>query len=133
MNHFLLPSTTQGSSLKFGLYSVESMLNEMYKLGSKKQNIIAKIAGGGHIQTTNNNRIGDKNVDFAINFCNNEGFEIVSKHTRGTHGRVVLLTKEFQTFIRIVKNRAIEAEIGANEKILYTSPTPIDSDVVTLF
>jgi len=133
MNHFLLPSTTtQGSSLKFGLFSVESMLNEMYKLGSIKKDLVAKIAGGGHILIDNDNRIGDKNVDFAIDFCNSEGFDIISEHTRGEHGRVILLTKQFQTFIRVVKNREVEAEISANEKILYSSPK-IKSDNITLF
>ena len=33
MNHFLLPSSTNSNDdMKYGLYSVEAMLNEMYKL-----------------------------------------------------------------------------------------------------
>jgi chemotaxis protein CheD len=36
MNHFLLPDTSNSSDdMKYGLFSVESMLNEMYKLGCK--------------------------------------------------------------------------------------------------
>ena len=34
MNHFLLPDTNDNSNdMKYGLYSVEAMLNEMYKIG----------------------------------------------------------------------------------------------------
>lgn len=33
MNHFLLPKTNNtNDDMKYGLYSVEAMLNEMYKL-----------------------------------------------------------------------------------------------------
>jgi chemotaxis protein CheD len=137
MNHFLLPDATHSNSLKFGLYSVEAMLNEMYKMGARKENIVAKIAGGGHVLHANENRIGDKNVDFALDFCRSEGFHVVSEHTRGEHGRVILLASEFQTFIRVIKNRAVEAEIEANEKILYTKSSDDkslqSSDSITLF
>jgi chemotaxis protein CheD len=135
MNHFLLPEATGSNSLKFGLYSVEAMINEMYKLGCSKQNMVAKIAGGGHILATHDNRIGDKNVDFALNFCNSEGFRIESEHTKGENGRVILLASEFQTFIRVVKNKAVEAEIEAQEKQLNFQNKPIaasttaDSDI----
>ena len=45
MNHFLLPSTQNSNNdMKYGLYSVEAMLNEMYKLGCAKENMYAKIS-----------------------------------------------------------------------------------------
>jgi len=137
MNHFLLPDSNSGNSLKFGLYSVELMLNEMYKIGCTKNNIVAKIAGGGHILSAHDNRIGDKNVDFALNFCSVEHIPVVGEQVRGEHGRVVLLAPQFQTFIRVVKNRAVEAEIKANESGLAihssTTASTNNSDNITLF
>lgn len=121
MNHFLLPEGTSGTSMKFGLNSVESMLNEMYKMGSRKTDLVVKLAGGAHIIASHNNRIGDKNVEFAQNFCKVEGFPIESQHIYDVHGRVILLTSNFETYIRVVKNKAIEAEITSHEENLALS------------
>ena len=122
MNHFLLPEGTSNTSMKFGLNSVESMINEMYKMGSRKSDLVVKLAGGAHIIAAHDNRIGDKNIEFAQNFCKVEGFPIESQHVYDVHGRVVLLTSNFDTFIRIVKNKAIEAEITSHENNLATLP-----------
>jgi chemotaxis protein CheD len=102
MNHFLLPSTSSKSNdMKYGLYSVESMLNEMYKLGCTKQSMIAKISGGANIlSSVTSSNIGQRNVEFAKDFCRTEGFRIVSEHSRGEHSRVILLVEEFETFIK---------------------------------
>jgi chemotaxis protein CheD len=122
MNHFLLPSTSTGSvDMKYGLYSVEAMLNEMYKLGATKKNLRAKIAGGAHILQTHDNRIGDKNVEFAHEFCKTENIKLLGEHVRGVHGRVILLADEFKTFIRSVQNRSIEAKIVSEETTLKTT------------
>lgn len=54
MNHFLLPETSDNSNdMKYGLYSVEAMLNEMYKQGCSKSDIVAKISGGADIMNLN--------------------------------------------------------------------------------
>ena len=137
MNHFLLPSTESGSTdMKYGLYSVEAMLNEMYKLGAKKSNIKAKIAGGAHILQSHDNKIGDKNVNFAFEFCKSEGIKILSEQVRGSHGRVILLANNFKTFIRSVQNKSIETQISQDENSLSTEfmvKPKIESSDIELF
>ena len=121
MNHFLLPSTNNSNEdMKYGLYSVEAMLNEMYKMGCKKENMAAKISGGADIVNValSSKSIGHRNVEFAIDFCNLEGFRIISNHTRGTEGRVVLLANRFETFIKTVQNSSVASEVVAEEKRL---------------
>jgi len=120
MNHFLLPNTSENlNDMKYGLYSVEAMLNEMYKMGSTKTDIIAKISGGANIVNLNfNSQIGKRNVDFAKEFCKKEGFKVVSEHTRGEHGRLILLTNNFETFIKVTQRSEINKKIILNEKIL---------------
>jgi len=125
MNHFLLPSTKNSNDdMKYGLYSVEAMLNEMYKLGCKKENITAKISGGADImQLSNaipNNSIGFRNVEFAKDFCRAEGFKLISEHTRGEHGRLILLTNDFSTFIKVTQKTATDVKIVNEEKALQT-------------
>ena len=122
MNHFLLPSTQNSNEdMKYGLYSVEAMLNEMYKLGCSKKHMVAKISGGADIMSLNISMaqsIGHRNVEFAKDFCRTEGFKLLSEHTRGEHGRLILLTNEFETFIKVTQKTETDNQIAGEEKAL---------------
>ena len=121
MNHFLLPATSNSNEdMKYGLYSVEAMLNEMYKQGCRKENMAVKISGGADIMSIglSNKSIGHRNVEFARDFCSAEGFRIISDHTRGTDGRVILLATRFETFIKGIDNSNTNDEVAATEKAL---------------
>ncbi len=127
MNHFLLPtSNSTNDDMKYGLYSVEAMLNEMYKLGCSKGNMSAKISGGADIMQLNNvsiNSIGHRNVEFAKDFCKSEGFNLISEHTRGEHGRLILLADTFETFIKVTQKSETDTKILNEEKALQTEIT----------
>lgn len=126
MNHFLLPSTKDSNEdMKYGLYSVEAMLNEMYKLGCKKKNINAKISGGADIMQLKamKTSIGQRNVDFAKDFCQAEKFRLISEHTRGEHGRLILLANTFDTFIKVTQKTDTDTKIVNEEKALQTEIT----------
>ena len=121
MNHFLLPTTNStNDDMKYGLYSVEAMLNEMYKLGCKKENMAAKISGGADIMNIDftTKSIGHRNVEFARTFCRSEGFRILSDHTRGNSGRVILMANRFETFIKNVDNDTTSMSVVNEEKKL---------------
>ena len=121
MNHFLLPKTNNtNDDMKYGLYSVEAMLNEMYKLGCNKNNMVAKISGGADIMQINISAqsIGFRNVEFAKDFCKSEKFKLLSEHTRGEHGRLILLTNEFETFIKVTQKSETDSKIYTEEKSL---------------
>lgn len=121
MNHFLLPATENSNEdMKYGLYSVEAMLNEMYKLGCRKENMAAKISGGADIMNMSSmaKSIGHRNVEFAHTFCKSEGFRILSDHTRGNEGRVILIGNRFETFIKNVDNNNTSQEVANQEKKL---------------
>lgn len=135
MNHFLLPKTSSANNdLKYGLFSVETMLNEMYKLGSKKENIVAKISGGASMIdiSLSSTSIGNKNVNFAIDFCKIENIKIISNHTRGIRSRIILLTNNFETFIKNIEENIknidivnseikLQQELFTNEEIDYNN------------
>jgi len=136
MNHFLLPESSFGDSYKYGLYSIESMLNEMYKLGSTKSNLSVKIVGGADVLAGTSQQIGDKNIKFAQKFCNSEGIKIVGENVRGTHGRVVLLVDKFKIFVRVVSAQT-DVEIKRDEdklsKLINKVSRRTKNDEITLF
>ena len=127
MNHFLLPTTSNSNEdMKYGLYSVEAMLNEMYKLGCAKKDLKAKISGGADImqlKSANIASIGHRNVEFAKDFCKAEGFEIVSEHTRGEHARLILMTNSFETFIKVTTKNETDSKVIQDEKSLQVEIT----------
>lgn len=120
MNHFLLPKTDSTiSDMKYGLFSVEAMLNEMYKMGCRKDDIVAKISGGADIMGLNlSSSIGQRNVEFAKEFCRAEGFKVLSEHIRGEHGRLILLADDFETFIKVTQKTDTDSKIADEEKRL---------------
>lgn len=121
MNHFLLPvSKDRNDSYKYGLYSVESMINQMMKLGCEKRNMEAKIAGGANILRGESNDVGFQNVEFAKEFCRQEKINIVSMHVLGENGRVVFLAPGHEAFIRHVDNRMTNERIRTGDEKLVT-------------
>lgn len=140
MNHFLLPSAGSFKvSFKYGLNSVETMLNAMYKLGCNKNDLEVKITGGASVLNSTTIDVGERNVSFARDFCKSENIKVSSEHVHGNHGRVVLLASDFKTFIRFVTNNAVEEKIKIEEKkILEISNkteivTELSSGDITLF
>jgi|GEM_PF-1180851 len=118
MNHFLLPGAMEkGMSLRYGLNAMEMMMNEMYKLGVQKENLVAKIAGGATIFQNFKDKIGERNVEFARMFCLKEKIQVLSEHVFGNHGRAVVLDSDFQTIARTFQNTLKDRLIIEEEKV----------------
>ncbi len=134
INHFLLPqSLSKNDSYRFGLFSLEEMLNTMFKLGVKKENLVAKIAGGSKVLNSDISNIGLKNVEFAREFCSSENIKIVSEHVLGNSGRVLLLGNDFETFIRFVENRSLNESILKHDRDLQLEMQKSKKSQITLF
>lgn len=137
MNHFLLPSScSQGVSCRFGLYAMETMLNEMYKLGCRKENISAKIAGGATILQDLSENIGERNVMFARSFCRSEKIQIVSESVLGNNGRVVMVDNDFKTVAKSIANRTMDERLAQADRSLAKAVNKTDkivTDDIILF
>ena len=117
MNHFLLPGVwEQGVSYRYGVNAMEMMMNEMFKLGCKKKNLIAKIAGGSVMFHNFKEKIGERNVEFARLFCKREGIPVLSERVLGDQGRVVMVGSDFKTVVRTFNNSIKEKMIMLEEK-----------------
>lgn len=81
MNHFMLPGEEGNgkgdTSARYGLFAMESMINEILKLGARKENLVAKLFGGGQI-IENMSDVGLKNIRFAKTFLYSEGIKLLS-------------------------------------------------------
>jgi chemotaxis protein CheD len=112
MNHFLLPGniTTKeiyaDNSARFGINSMELLINQMLKLGATKKNFKAKVFGGGKVLKTNADIIcvNQDNIMFAHQFLEYEGIPIVSEDVGGTQGRIIYFdTSDASVYVEKVK------------------------------
>jgi chemotaxis protein CheD len=98
MNHFMLPIDADGSgrwsgelldrSTRYGNYAMEHLINEVLKNGGMRKNLEIKIFGGGRVlqQATD---IGQKNIDFVLEFIRTEGIELLAKDVGDIYPRKV--------------------------------------------
>ncbi len=112
MNHFMLPNISfneenmTNSENRYGQPAIETLLNELIKLGADKNRIKAKIFGGGNVLKHNSNKatIGEANVEFAKLYLKNLGIEIEKEDVGSNTGRnITFVTKTNTVFVKKIK------------------------------
>ena len=92
MNHFMLPEGDAADvSGRYGSYAMELLINEMQKMGARRETMQAKIFGGGQVMrnfTTMN--VGERNTQFVINYLRTERIPIVSEDVLDIYPRKVV-------------------------------------------
>ena len=108
VNHYMLPLWNGDglASPKFGNIAIKMLLEKMKGMGSRQDNLVAKVFGGAAVLETKKQVffIGDRNVDVAYEYMKNEGIKIIAASTRGKQGRKLL----FNTYTGEVKQKYIE-------------------------
>ena len=98
LNHFMLPTTnrTQEISIeeqgRYGDFAMELLLNDMFKKGAKKENLKAKVFGGGNVLDDggfHKNRTGLNNISFALEYLQTENIPIIANDTGGIFPRKI--------------------------------------------
>ncbi len=108
--HYMLPLWNgQGlQSPKYGNIAVLKCLALLAKNGSRRNDIIAKIFGGGRVINTENDvfNIGDRNVQTAYELLKQENIKILGASTGGNYGRKII----FNTQTGLVKMKFIKKQ-----------------------
>lgn len=102
MNHFMLSNRRYARNLptcmseagRYGIHAMELVINEMLKLGAKRENLRAKAFGGGAIYLNPDVKdnffcVGDVNIRFIREFLKNDGIPLVAEDLGGEKARVV--------------------------------------------
>ncbi len=92
MNHFMLPDgDSADTSGRYGSYAMELLINEMMKLGARRETLQAKIFGGAQVMhnfTTLN--VGERNTGFVQNYLATERIPVVSEDVMDIYPRKVV-------------------------------------------
>lgn len=96
MNHFMLPDNSgeQGgwgaASTRYGTYAMEMLINQLLKLGARRQNLEAKLFGGGAvIRNMNAINVGERNAKFGLDYLATEGIPVLSQDLLDIYPRKV--------------------------------------------
>ena len=95
MNHILLPGKADlrhfDVSARYGINAMELLINKIMTIGGDRNWLVAKVFGGGHINSTisKENGMGDKNSSFVLEFLRREKIEVISKDVGGTDSRKI--------------------------------------------
>ncbi len=90
MNHFMLPDGGNDSSGRYGSFAMELLINEMMKLGARRETMQAKVFGGGQVMssfTTMN--VGERNTQFVLDYLQTERIAVISKDVLDIYPRKV--------------------------------------------
>lgn len=97
MNHFMLPDSAKSDkdspvseSMRYGTYAMEVLINQLLRNGARRENLEAKIFGGGNVLrsfTTNN--VGDRNAAFVKKYLKDEGIKVTGEDLLDIYPRKV--------------------------------------------
>ena len=94
MNHFMLPRSEQdpanpiSMSARYGTFAMEILINQLQKMGARRETMEAKVFGGGNVlRGFTVNSIGEANANFVTEYLHNEGIKIVAKDLLGVNPR----------------------------------------------
>lgn len=99
MNHFMLPvdasegnsawGDTASAATRFGNIAMEMLINDILKLGGRRERLEVKLVGGGKVLDAMTD-IGARNIAFVREYVRAEGFRVVGEDLGSVFPRKVL-------------------------------------------
>jgi chemotaxis protein CheD len=128
MNHFMLPQDSPVSrntwldpavrlATRYGSYAMESLINDLLKVGASRERLEIKLFGGGRVLTSLTD-VGARNIDFVRDFVRIEGLRIAAEDIGGMQPRKIIYFPA-QGRVRVRKLRAIENRSIADREQIY--------------
>lgn len=128
MNHFMLPADAAvgandwldpavGLATRYGSYAMESLINDLLKLGAARERLEIKLFGGGRILAAMTD-VGGRNIDFIRNYMTLEGYRVAAADLGGTQPRKVVYFPASGR-ARLRKLRPVENRIISHHEQLY--------------
>lgn len=139
MNHFMLPMQGEhsdnwgqsevSSSMRYGNWAMEFLINEILKHGGNKRDFEVKIFGGGQV-LQNMTNIGSRNIEFVKAFLFREGLNVFAQDLGDVYPRKVLYFPDTGA-VKMKKLRKVHNQTIAERerKYIKTIDQPPQGDV----
>jgi chemotaxis protein CheD len=97
MNHFMLPEegpiredaqpdAFDRQETRYGSFAMESLINDLLKIGAQRERLEVKLFGGGRILASMTD-IGARNISFIKHYLNVEGLRVFAQDMGGERPR----------------------------------------------
>jgi len=130
MNHFMLPEDASppggnnnwldpavGLATRYGSYAMESLVNDLLKLGATRDRLEMKVFGGGRVLAGMTD-VGARNIAFMRSFIELEGYRIAAEDLGGTQPRKVVYFPATGK-VKLRRLRPVENRIISHHEQLY--------------
>lgn len=108
---FAFSSSSTMNRAKYADTGIRDMLDELINAGARKENIVAKMAGGAQMFAISNDNdmlnIGDKNVEATRNILEELNIPLMGEDVGANYGRTVELDLENGEFKITTVNREV--------------------------
>lgn len=99
MNHFMLPDGESGgasaSSMRYGSYAMEVLIDQLLKAGARRENLEAKVFGGGNVlRGFSSINVGERNARFVRDYLRTVNIRILAEDLNDIHPRKVYFFPE---------------------------------------
>ena len=92
MNHFMLPGggDDDGTCARYGVNAMELLINDLLKLGARRNRLQAKVFGGGNVLAGfHSDPVGTRNARFVLEYLGAENIPIRAQDLGDIHARKV--------------------------------------------
>lgn len=95
MNHFLLPEGGDAdgpvsASMRYGSYAMEVLINDLFKAGARRENLEAKVFGGGNVlKGMTLTAVGSRNAKFVLDYLKTDRIPVVVQDLEDIYPRRV--------------------------------------------
>lgn len=96
MNHFMLPDggndtdSPVSASMRYGTYAMEILINDLLKAGAKRDNLEAKVFGGGNVlRGFIAINVGERNAQFVRDYLRAENIRVMAEDLNDIYPRKV--------------------------------------------
>jgi chemotaxis protein CheD len=141
MNHFMLPEDitrggsawtdpVAGLSTRYGSFAMESLVNDLLKIGARRERLEVKLVGGGRILKSMTD-VGERNIAFARDWLRLEGLRVAAEDVGDTFPRRILYFP-ITGRVLLFRLRSLDRNAVANREQLYSATLrekPADNDV----
>jgi chemotaxis protein CheD len=138
MNHFMLPEDASGSpaadrwmdpatglATRYGTHAMERLINELLKLGGRRERFEIKLFGGGRILASMTD-VGARNVAFVREYLKSEGLKIAAEDLGEIYPRRIIYFPESGR-VRVRRLQPLEATAIADRERRYQGDLVRDS------
>ena len=130
MNHFMLPEDSSGGgapdrwmdpasglATRYGTHAMECLINELLKLGARREHFEIKLFGGGRILASMTD-VGARNAAFVRQFLESEGLKVAAEDLGDIYPRRIIYFPESGK-VRVRRLQPLEATAIADRERRY--------------